>query len=895
MNEMINRKNNLSAPISFQDAIDLHPLTASPEIVLSEALELLNQVKNDPSLLNLTAEPSNISMVVKKSISRHTCLLIVENERLIGLVTEMDFVKFAFLELEFNKVKISEVMSKNLITLSESDSWDVFSVLSLFRQHKIRHLPILTKEQKILGIISQDQISKLIRPNDLLKLKQVRDVIDDNVIHASPNASLWNLVELMVENKSTYVLITEKDQKNNLQPLGIVTERDIIQFEALEVNLKTTQARDVMSYPLFSIDINKSLWQAHQEMEKRGIRRLIVLGNYGELAGILTETNLAQTIDPVELLTTIDILKKQVEKRTKKIANMAEREQLISKIAKQINQSLDLDEILNIIVTEVRRILSTDRAIVYRFNLDWSGTIEAESVIKENLAIFGEIIKNLDCEQNWLDNYRQGEVKIINDTSIVPKLDLTYKEILKKYRIVSTLAVPILLKVEEKKTKSVKKSLWGILILHQCKASYPWKLEEVEFLQKLANHLAIAIQHFQLINLLQKELNQREEYEISLRETKDNVEKKVSQRTVQLQQINEQLQEEIKEHQFTEKSLQNINLQLTSKIEELEQRHQESLLLSNTIDFLQVCLNLEEAYQAIATLVQPLFSTTSGAIFKVDPYKDCVEAVAHWGEDLKSEKLFSLQKCWALRRSRLHWVEDIQIGLTCKHIDDISTRSETLCLPMIAQGEAIAMLYLRAKPGTLKEPQRKLASAIAEHTALALANLKLREKLEKDSIRDNLTSLFNRSYTEEFLQQEIARAQRKQYQIGVIVIDIDNFQEYQDIFSREVSNLILKKISLFLRQNIRTYDVACRYSNKKIVLILPEAALEDVTKRVRQLKEQIEDLNLEYRNRSLSHVSLSVGISSFPQHGVSPKILIKVAEEALERAKSQESDRIEIA
>lgn len=894
---MVNNKSNLSAPVFLlQDAIDRFPLTASPEIVLSEALELLNQV-NPRILPNLNNINNNISLVTepKKLLEYRTCLLIVENEGLIGLVTEADFIKFAFLQLEFKKVKIREVMTKDLITLSESDCCDIFRVISSFRQHTIRHLPIVTKEAKILGLIAQENITRSVKLSELLKFKKVKDAIDKNIIYTSPETLLWDIVKLMVENKSSYVLIAQKDRKNNLQPLGIVTQRDIIQLEALETNLKKTQAKTVMSYPLFSIEIEESLWIAHQEMEKRGIRRLIVFDDSEKLAGILTATNLIQEIDLGKLLTTIDIVQQEVAKRTEKLADLAERERLISKIAKQIGRSLELDEILNIIVRETRRILQVDRAIVYQFNLDWSGKIGAESVIEENRSIFGEIIKNFECEGDWLDKYRQGKIKAIPDTRTLLETDFIGENIYKKYQIAASLVVPILLQVEDKQTKLVEKNLWGILILHQCQAPYQWQVEEAEFLQKLVCHLAIAIQHLELVNLLQKELNEREEYEVKLRQIEANFTTKVNQRTAQLQEINQQLQQEIKERKLTEKSLQNINLQLTQKIAELERQNQENLLLSKNLEFLQVCLNLEEAYRAIATFVRPLFPGASGAIFTVDTYQDRVEAVVSWGEDLKSEEIFSLQECWALRRSRSHWVEDIEIGLTCQHVRANKIPSETLCLPMMAGGEAIGMLYFTAKPGNLSEPQRKLASAIAEQTALALANLKLRESLQKSSIHDSLTGLFDRTYTEEFLQQEIARAQRKQNQIGVVIIDIHNFQEYEDIYGREASDRILQEISLLLQQNIRTYDVACRYSNKKIILILPEVTLEYTIKRVKQLKAKIENLNLEYRDRSLSNISLSVGISCFPEHGIDPKILIQVADEALERAKTQTSDRFEIA
>ena len=115
---------------------------------------------------------------------------------------------------------------------------------------------------------------------------------------------------------------------------------------------------------------------------------------------------------------------------------------------------------------------------------------------------------------------------------------------------------------------------------------------------------------------------------------------------------------DITDRKQAEKALQQINDRLNSKVKELEQRQREIILLSDTINFLQVCLTLEEAYTAIETLIQPLFPDSCGAIFIIDTSNNLVEAVTTWGEAFNSETLFAANQCWALRRGRPHWLED---------------------------------------------------------------------------------------------------------------------------------------------------------------------------------------------------------------------------------------------
>ncbi|MEQ9373370.1 MAG: PAS domain S-box protein [Coleofasciculus chthonoplastes F3-SA18-01] len=351
--------------------------------------------------------------------------------------------------------------------------------------------------------------------------------------------------------------------------------------------------------------------------------------------------------------------------------------------------------------------------------------------------------------------------------------------------------------------------------------------------------------------------------------------------------------QDISDRKQAQADLQHLNEQLTGRVNELGSRNREMVLLGNLSDFLQACLTVDEAYQAIATLVAPLFPGSSGGVFAINPSENWVEAMATWGTVLASQTLFSPKACWALRRGRPHWVTQPQSGLRCPHIHSDSSPLESFCVPMMAQGKALGILYISSpQPGQLAEAKQRLALTVAEHLALSLANLKLRETLSQQSIRDALTGLFNRRYMEESLEREIHRAQRHQRPMGIIMLDIDHFKHFNDTFGHEAGDIVLRELGIFLQKNVRASDIACRYGGEELMLILPDASLADTQQRAEQIRQDVKTLQIEYHYQPLDVIAISVGVAAFAEHGSTAQELIAAADRALYQAKTQGRDRV---
>jgi diguanylate cyclase (GGDEF)-like protein/PAS domain S-box-containing protein len=349
---------------------------------------------------------------------------------------------------------------------------------------------------------------------------------------------------------------------------------------------------------------------------------------------------------------------------------------------------------------------------------------------------------------------------------------------------------------------------------------------------------------------------------------------------------------DITERKKTEEALQQAKQNLEAWVHELEQRTREMTLLSEMGDMLRACLTTEEAYTVIVRVAQQIFPVQTGALYVISPARNLVEAVAVWGETTRIERVFAPDECWALRRGRVHWVEDPEIGLICKHLHQAPPEGY-LCVPMMAQSQALGILLLTQPPNArLTEAKQRLALAMAEHIAMALSNLKLHETLRSQSIRDPLTGLFNRRFMEESLELELRRAARNRRPLGMIMLEIDEFQACIRTYGEEAGNAILIETGNLLQTIIRKEDIACRFEGEKFTILLPQGSLEVTASRADNLREMFKNLEIKHRGRTLGRVTFSAGVAGFPDQGRTVEALIRAADASLHRAKHEGGDRV---
>ncbi len=187
-----------------------------------------------------------------------------------------------------------------------------------------------------------------------------------------------------------------------------------------------------------------------------------------------------------------------------------EKQQLIAETSLRIRQTLDVSSILDTAVKEVQILLNCDRVVVYRFAPDMTGNIVAESVKLGQKQSLGANVIDTCFQEKGVDKYERGETLAINDV-YKAGFSQCHLRLLEEFQVKANVIVPILLAPSQ-----VNRSLWGLLIAHQCSHNRYWQKDEIELLDKLSVQLAIAIQQAELINNLQSELKTRKQLEAEL-------------------------------------------------------------------------------------------------------------------------------------------------------------------------------------------------------------------------------------------------------------------------------------------------------------------------------------------------------------------------------------------
>ena len=561
---------------ALEQAIDRYPLTTGGETSLAVAIALMSQLQNSCPLPKtpLPSERGGLNEASPPDKVRARCVLVVENQQaittgslsdnpsrglLIGILTPADLVKLIASgkigtqhKVALHKIPITEVMSPVPVWLTESDDQDVFTALSLFRQHRIRYLPIVNELRHLVGVLTRERIRQVLQPSNILKLRRVAELMT-TPITAAHTASLKSIAELMSEHQVSCVVITKNKElkmekpKNDYtsifhysfhQPLGIITEYDIVLAQFLELNFDKTPALKVMRTPLLFLKPADSLWTAHKQMQQQQVQQLVVCGGRGELLGIITQTSLLRVLDPTEMYRVVKQLQQsvyqlqaekvellqsrnakleqQVQERTAKLHEQVQRDRLLTLIALRIHQSFNLAQILNASVDEVRQFLSADRVAILRLESSNSGIVVAESVAENVPSILGEI-----CPDTMWQESTSGDEPQIYAVADIDEANLnseTYGRF-QQAQIKAYLIVPIL----------QDGNLWGMMWVHQCSQSRQWQPSEVDLLLQLATQIAIAIQQAQLYEQVQN-LN-------------THLERQVQERTAELQQKVHELQQ----------------------------------------------------------------------------------------------------------------------------------------------------------------------------------------------------------------------------------------------------------------------------------------------------------------------------------------------------------------
>jgi diguanylate cyclase (GGDEF)-like protein/PAS domain S-box-containing protein len=369
------------------------------------------------------------------------------------------------------------------------------------------------------------------------------------------------------------------------------------------------------------------------------------------------------------------------------------------------------------------------------------------------------------------------------------------------------------------------------------------------------------------------------------------LEEQIRQHTAMLMDANTRLQTEMRERALTQ---QELNLQSERMVLDLTERSNRSTNLAKMAELLHSCAAVQDACSVAAGMAPKVFPELRGALWLFTPSRETLEVAATWTDCNLPANSFGPQDCWALRTGRLHVVVAGDHTAECRHA--AAGEFSYFCLPLAAHGEAIGILHFRTiAPGDLPQPMLLVASTFAEQLGLSVANIRLREALRIQAIRDPLTGLYNRRYLEEMMERETRRAVRTEQGLGVLMLDLDHFKNFNDTYGHDAGDTVLRETASFLLKSVRAEDIVCRFGGEEFVVILPAADLKVTQARAERIRSRLRELSVTHQGQSLGPITVSVGVAELPQHGISSKELLDSADAALYRAKREGRDRVMVA
>ena len=309
-----------SQEVPLEQAIIRSPLTIAASATVADALTLMSVGRQTCNLLCDIDSETNLQL----AHAQNSCILVTEGKKLIGILTERDLVKLCGQNANpetsdqnstqnLLETAIAEVMVYPVQALLEWEFTDILVAINRFHRYRIRHLPLVNDRGEIVGLLTHESLRQLLRPIDMLRLRQVKEVMITDVIYADSTASVAQIANLMLEQKVSSVVIIEEGD-NGLRPMGIVTEGDIVQYLALELALATTSVQLVMSFPVATVRSDETLWTVRELMQERMINHLIVTNTDGIMEGIISQSDLLNTLQPTEIYKLVSTLETKMSR-----------------------------------------------------------------------------------------------------------------------------------------------------------------------------------------------------------------------------------------------------------------------------------------------------------------------------------------------------------------------------------------------------------------------------------------------------------------------------------------------------------------------------------------------------------------------------------------------------
>ncbi len=354
------------------------------------------------------------------------------------------------------------------------------------------------------------------------------------------------------------------------------------------------------------------------------------------------------------------------------------------------------------------------------------------------------------------------------------------------------------------------------------------------------------------------------------------------------------------ERRRRDEELRATNERLTSMVIDLERHKSDMARIAELNELLQSARTEAEAFEVVRAAAAVLFADCAGG-FAVAAPGEAMNVVGTWGDCACLPDHYERSACWAIRRGGAH-LQSGRHGIRCLH-QPADMTGALLCTPLYVDGVLIGVLHLHRSPvepdddgdaADFSGAVQQRLEVFGEVVKLGLSNLRLRDSLREQALRDALTGLPNRRLFDEALPRELTRCLRAHQPLTLAMIDVDHFKHFNDRYGHDAGDRVLRSVAQVLAGSIRADDMACRYGGDEFICLMPGMTAHDAASRFELALQRMAALAGE-DGLPAEPITFTIGLASAPDCGTDVTSLTRAADAALYVAKGKGRNRVEVA
>lgn len=536
---------------------------------------------------------------------------------------------------------------------------------------------------------------------------------------------------------------------------------------------------------------------------------------------------------------------------------------MVERVSESIRQSLDLDEILNTTTSELGKALSASRCCIALINARshtdladehlvfnyvwWNPDRKGTPLKNQSVVITGDSMLKTILEQGAILS-----MDVLDESSLVPLFEdaETYPDDWRSIK--SLMACPI----------STREKPLGLILVHQCDERRTWIDPELELVDSVATHVALALEQA----FLYKRTKSMADQQLLINHIVRSVRSSLNLDTI-LNTVTKELGEALS----------------ACRCEIAQPRAEGPLVVTHE----HHSPDLEQ-------------------MIGLNIYGDKIDFDPALGAELKTHAVLGIDL------SRLGDTNDSRDNTTVKDsplavIEDVANDSRTIpfrgflslvgsqsliAAPLLNEDRLLGLLMVHQcrQSRSWKAEDVGLVAAIADQVSIAISHAQLFAQVRHQAITDGLTGLYNHVYLKNRLDKELRLAQRKQAPCSLLMIDLDKLKVINDTYGHPVGDAAIRQVAWTLKNLLRSGDTAARYGGEEFAVVLPETPLTEAALIADRLCRQVSSTAVP----GLGQISVSIGAASFPEQAAAAEELIERADMALYVAKHSGRNQVRV-